>query len=135
MSLFNIFRPKQADIQEPDVFESLAAISKFAKIRECSPEFYDVHYDPIDMAEGLIGFLGNQNQHLGMILSITGVSVADTAAALRQEVPKMGLEQRTIEFLDSTMTVVMRRLLPLLDDPQSPSYLEECRHPIRGAFE
>lgn len=135
MSIFNFFRPKAPDVPPPDVFESLAAVSKFAKIRECSPEFYDAHSDPIDMAEGLIGFLANQNSHLGMILSITGASVDDTAMALRQEIPTMGLEPRTIDFLDSTMTVVMKRLLPLLDDPRLPPYLNECRHPIKGAFE
>ncbi|WP_009960406.1 hypothetical protein [Verrucomicrobium spinosum] len=134
MGILSFFQRKKSK-EPPTFFETLAAMSKMQNVRECSPEFYQQHRDAIDMTMGFLGFLRQQHPAFGQIFTWTNAPLPDIAAALEQAIPRMGLDQGTVDFVDSTMTTVMSRLCDVVTVPELPPYLAECVWPIIGAFE
>jgi hypothetical protein len=134
MNIFNSFR-KQPQKEPPTPFETMAAFSRFQNVQECSPEFYQKHHDAIDMTVGFIGFLGQQHEHFAQTFTFSNAPIPDIARTLEQAMPQMDLEQRTLDFIDSTMTVVMQKLHGVVTAPDLPPYLQDCVWPIVGAFE
>lgn len=134
MGIFSFFQRKKSK-EPPTPFETMAAMSRIQTVRECAPEFYLQHRNAIDMTVGFLGFLGQQHSAFGQIFSRSGTPLPDIAAALAQAIPRMGLEQRTLDFIDSTMTTVMDALYDVVSAPNLPPYLADCVWPIKGAFE
>jgi hypothetical protein len=134
MKILNLFR-KQPPKEPPTPFETMAAFSRFQIVQECSPQFYQQHHDAIDMTVGFIGFLGEQHEYLKQTFMVTNAPIPDIARTLEQAMSQMELEQRTLDFIDSTMTVVMQKLHGVVTAPDLPPYLKDCVWPIVGAFE
>lgn len=134
MGIFSFFQRKKSKVP-PTPFETMAAMSKIQNVRECSPDFYGQHRNAIDMTVGFLGFLGQKHSAFGQIFSHANAPLPEIAAALEKAIPRMGLEQRTLDFIDSTMTTVMDTLYNVVSAPNLPPYLAECVWPITGAFE
>jgi len=134
MNILNLFR-KQPQKEPPTPFETMAAFSRFKNVEECSPDFYQKHHDAIDMTVGFIGFLGQQHGHFTQIFTYSNAPIPDIARTLEEAMPNMALEQRTLDFIDSTMTVIMQKLREVVTDPNLPPYLQDCVWPVLGAFE
>ncbi|MEN3940012.1 hypothetical protein WJU23_01880 [Prosthecobacter sp. SYSU 5D2] len=117
MGFFDFFRRQQLK-PPPTPFETLAAFSRFQNVRECSPDFYRKHFRAIDMTVGFLGFLGEQHPQFASIFSITMAPQADLAKALESLMRNIQMEQRTLDFIDSTMTTIMQTLLPVVQDPE-----------------
>ena len=134
MNILNLFR-KQPPKGPPSPFETMAAFSRFQNVRECSPKFYEKHHDAIDMTVGFIGFLSEQHPHFAQTFYVSNAPIADIARTLEQGMRRMELEQQTLDFIDSTMTVVMQKLYGVVTAQDLPPYLKDCVWPIVGAFE
>lgn len=134
MGIFSFFQRKKGKAP-PTPFETMAAMNRIRNVRECSPGFYQQHREAIDMTAGFLGFLGQQHPMFGQIFALTQAPISEMAATLERAIPRMGLEQRTLDFMDSTMTTVMESLYDVVTAPDLPRYLEDCVWPITGAFE
>jgi hypothetical protein len=134
MGIFNLFRSKKPKAP-PTPFETLAAFSKFQNVPECNPEFYARHQNAINMTKGFLGFLGSQHEHFARVFTHSSAPLPAIAKAVESAMSAASLEQRTLDFIDSTMTTVMETLLPVVKDSELPAYLQECVWPIEGAFE
>lgn len=119
----------------PSPFDTLAAFSRFQNVQECSPKFYQKHYDAIDMTVGFIGFLGSEDERFSQIFRFSNAPLPEISSTLERAIPQMNLDQRMLDFIDSTMTVVMQKLHGVVQDPELPPYLQDCVWPIVGAFE
>jgi hypothetical protein len=120
----------------PDVFDSLAAVSKFSDIAEWAPAFYKRHQQAIDHAVGFVRMLGSWDPSVRLIVGFTLVPVGQTAEALRgwYESASQRLSERDIYMFDKTMTPALAAMLPVFRDPELPPALEECRWGIESAF-
>ncbi|RBP46371.1 hypothetical protein DES53_102762 [Roseimicrobium gellanilyticum] len=134
MGLFDFFK-KQKPKKPPTPFETLAALSKFQNVSECNPEFYTKHKKAIDMTVGFIGFVASQHESLAQVFIYSAAPLPGIAKTVESAMAAAKLEQRTVDFIDSTMTTMMQALLPAVKDPDLPDYLTECVWPIEGAFE
>ncbi len=119
----------------PEWYESLAAVAKLATARKHAPAFYRAHHDPLDMAEGFVGFLRGRHSVFNEIFMFSDAPLDAIAGMIRCTLPRLDLKRETVEFIDSTMTVIMRRLIAVVKDPNLPLYLKNSQWPILGGFE
>lgn len=134
MGIFSFFQHKKNKVP-PTFFETLAAMSRMQNVRECSPDFYLRHRDAIDMTVGFLGFLGQQHPAFRQVFAPSSAPLPAVAAVLEKSIPQMGLEQSTLDFIDTTMTTVMETLYDVVTAPDLPPYLADCVWPVTGAFE
>jgi len=136
MSLFKWFRTEKPKPKPPpSPFETLAAMSRFQEVEERSPAFFQKYYHPICMTVGFLGFLKQQHEFFRFVFSCNVAGIPAQAASLEDGFRRMNLEARTVDFIDNTMTTLMKVLLPVVQDPECPPYLKDCVWPIAGALE
>jgi hypothetical protein len=123
--LLKIFSPKKPVL--PDPYDGLAAISKFLRIKHRSSSFYQTYFKIVDMVEGFVEVLSNRNPELARALAGVNEPLSTTAATLRREMSQYGLDQDTVDFIDTGMPEIWPWLIRLMRDPTLPGYLEECR--------
>lgn len=119
----------------PSPFETIAALAKFSRIPECSPEFYQKHFDAIDLAGGMVGWMGSLFKPLAQGLAVTGAPLDKMAQYIEVTLQGAKLTEWDLQSLDNNMEQAALKLLPVLKDPDFPAYMEECRWPIEGMFE
>lgn len=118
----------------PDVFDSLAALSKFVDVQECAQLFYARHKDGIDTVVRTIRLVMDGNPGLRTILGFTAAAVPIMASALRDWSKAAGVSNAEIEAIDKYVGIAVRAALPVFSDPKLPTFLRECRWGIVGAF-
>eukprot|EP01031_Cornospumella_fuschlensis_P018871 gene18871-23113_t len=87
------------------------------------------------MTVGFIGFLGQQHDFFARVYKPSMAPLPAIAATLESGMRQINLDQRTLDFIDSTMTTIMETLLPVVKAKDCPAYLKECEWPIVGGFE
>jgi hypothetical protein len=79
------------------------------------------------MVEGFVEMIAVRNATLGEYLMDIDAPLEATSALLRQKLPKLSLDQDTIDFIDSGMPQIWPWLAKLMRQPCVPDYMEECR--------
>jgi hypothetical protein len=118
----------------PDVFDSLAALSKFVDVPDCAQLFYGRHKAGIDTVVRTIRHLTDSNPALRTNLEFTAAPVPVTAGTLRDWYKTATVSDIEIEAIDKYVGIAMRAVLPVFSDPKLPTFLRECRWGIVGAL-
>lgn len=125
----------KSELSTPDAFDSLAAICKFIAVPKIEPNFHRRHYHAIEMADAFIRVLASKHEPLKKVLQSTlPLPVSESAQALREVVPAIGLDEKQVQWLDAQMTEILKVLVPVVRDPDLPSWLSSCRNPFEQAF-
>ncbi len=134
MAWFNVFRKTgEAEQVIADEFDCLAAMVRFASVKERSFAFYQKHRLAVDQALEFILTLRAESRELGFMLSGSSTPVAKVAQTLRQRVSELHLSARGQEMVDNGASELLPLFLPLLADTSRPAYLEECRWIVKHA--
>ncbi len=137
MGIFSIFRKKPVQPKKslPDAFDSLAAICKFIAVSKIDPEFHKRHYHAIEMASAFLRVLASHHPPLEKAFRASlPLSITAGSEQIRQVIPELGLSEEKVQWLDAQMTEILKVLVPVVRDPNLPSWLSECKWAIEGAF-
>ena len=119
----------------PSPFESLAAICKFIAISRLAPDFYAKHENNIEFACTFPRILASNYPALDSAFRASlPLSLSDGAAPIQQALLSLSLSDEKLAWFDHQMTEVMRMLIPVVRDNDLPTWLNECRWAIEGAF-
>ena len=118
----------------PDVFDTLAALSKLPEVTELAPDFYLRHEDALNDAISFVQLIGMQDRAVRTILPFTSAPVGTTADELRGRFESALHSASEIDRLGRLLDRVLRGLLDVFHDPEVPNFLEESRWGVVGAF-
>ena len=133
MAWYNVF--KKAGEEAPvvaDQYDALAAIVRFASVKERSFAFYQKHRLAVDAALEFIITLRAESRELGFLLSGSGDPLEKSAKALRKRVGELRLSNVAQTLMDETTPDLLARCTSMLDDTSRPAYLEEARWVVRS---
>ena len=134
MAWYNIFRksgePEQAVADE---FDFLAAIVRFASIKERSSAFYQKHRLVVDQALEFVHTLRAESRDLGFMLTGSGVPVANVAQTVRGRIGGLSLSPKAQECVETGARDVVTKFGPILADLSRPAYLDECKWIVKSA--
>ena len=123
-------------MRAPDAFDSLAAISRFIGVEKSSPEFYQRHYHPVEMACAFVRVLAGHYPKLGEAFRQSLLlPVSQGSQPIRDIMPTLGLTEERIIWFDAQMTEILKALVPVARDPSMPEWLQESKWAIEGAFQ
>jgi hypothetical protein len=119
----------------PTPFESLAGICKFIAVQKMSPNFYTKHWNAVEFASAFLRLFASNYPPVEVSLrKALPLSLMEGAESIKEAVHSLGLPIEKVEWLDRQMTQVLKTLLPVVQDPELPEWLSECRWAIEGAF-
>ncbi len=134
MAWYNIFRksgePEQAVADE---FDFLAAIVRFASIKERSSAFYQKHRLVVDQALEFVNGLRAESRDLGFMLTGSGIPLAKVAQTVRDRIGGLSLSLKAQESVDTGARELVTTFGPILADLSRPAYLDECKWIIKSA--
>ena len=128
MAWYNVFKKSgESEQVVADEYDVLAAIVRFASVKERSFAFYQKHRPAVDTALELISTLRGESRELGFMLSGSSEPIEKTAAALRKRVGELRLSNAAQAVVDGGALELLPQLEPMLLDTSRPAYLDECR--------
>ena len=133
MAWFKVF--KRGGEEAPvvaDQYDALAAIVRFASVKERSFAFYQKHRLAVDAALEFITTLRSESRELGFMLSGSGDPLEKTALTLRKRVTQLQLSNSAQSQVDEDASTLLASCEPMLDDTSRPAYLEECRWVVKS---
>lgn len=120
----------------PTVFESLAAVCKFIAVPKFSPAFHAKHLHPVEFASTFLRVLANSYPALEQAFRKSlPLALAEGAIPIQQALAGLALSDERVRWFDAQLTEVLRVLLPVVRDPELPSFLSQCKWAVEGAFE
>lgn len=134
MAWFNVFKKSgESEQVVADEFDLLAAIVRFASIKERSSAFYQKHRVVVDLALEFVNTLRAESRELGLMLSGSDVPIAKIAQTLRDRVGGLRLSHKAQEVMEVGAKELMPQFGPILADTSRPAYLEECRWIVKAS--
>ncbi|MDB6140708.1 MAG: hypothetical protein JWO94_3780 [Verrucomicrobiaceae bacterium] len=115
-----------------DEYDVLAAVVRFASVKERSFAFYQKHRLAVDAALEFINTLRSESREMGMLLSGSGDPVQKTAAALRKRVGDLRVSTKAQSLVDGDAQDLIAQMEPMLADTSRPAYLDECRWIVKS---
>ena len=120
----------------PTPFESLAGINKFIAVQKMSPDFYAKHWKAVEFSSAFLRLLASNYPSIEASLrKALPLSLMEGAESIEKAVQNLGLPTQKVEWLDRQMTEVLQTILPVVQDPELPEWLSECRWAVEGAFD
>ena len=136
MAWFNVFKKSGEVVQAvADEFDALAAIVRFASIKERSFAFYQKHRLVVDAALEFVSALRRDSRELGLMLSGSSDPTEKTARILRKRVAELQLPQAAQALVNTGSKELVLKFAPMLADTSRPAYLDECRWVIESCAE
>jgi hypothetical protein len=125
-----------ANKRPPSTFETFAGVGKFIAVSRVSPQFYEQHTHPVEMACAFLRILASEHPALERALRASlSLPLAEGAAHLEVAFQEARLGKAQLSWLDAQSTEVLRGLVPVVRDSSLPNWLAECRWAVLGAFE
>ncbi len=136
MGIFSIFGKKTKPTEPlPSAFDSLAAICKFIAVQKIDPEFHQRHFHAIEMASAFLRVLADHHSPLEKAFRASlPLPIAAGSLQINQAISELDLSDERVRWLDAQMTEILKNLIPVVRDPDLPSWLSECKWAIEGAF-
>jgi hypothetical protein len=120
----------------PTVFESFAAVVKYLAAEKMSPEFYEKHAHAIDFTKHFLSTVAVDFPSLETAMrKALPIAVVEGASLIEEAIRSIELPDNDMALMDRRLTEVLRALVPVVDDPLLPGWLQETRWAVRGAFE
>jgi hypothetical protein len=120
----------------PTTFETFAGIGKFIAASRMSPQFYEQHTHPVEMACAFLRILASEHPALERALRASlSLPLAEGAVHLQAAFQEARLGAAQLSWLDAQSTEVLKGLVPVVRDSSLPNWLAECRWAVQGAFE
>ena len=134
MAWFNVFRKSgESEQVVADEFDSLAAIMRFASIKERSSAFYQKHRLVVDQALEFVNSVRTESRELGLMLSGSAMPLTKVAQTLRERVGDLRLSHSALEMIEAGARDLLPQFVPILADTSRPAYLDECKGIIKAA--
>ena len=133
MAWFNVFKKAgEAAPVAADEFDALAAIVRFASVKERSFAFYQKHRLVVDSALEFINTLRGESREMGFMLSGSSDPIQKTSLALRKRVGELRLSNAAQTLVDEGTADLLAQCSPMLSDTSHPAYLDECRWVLKS---
>jgi hypothetical protein len=120
----------------PTAFESLAGVCKFIAVPQMNPAFHAKHRHPVEFAGAFLRLVANSYPALEQAFrKALPLQLVEGALAINHAFSVLALSEEKLHWFDVQMTEVLKVLVPVVRDPELPSWLSECRWAVGGAFD